>query len=118
MKVMTCSWFDFERLNAAREKGSRIVSISRSEPRGFIPDFKIWDFCPSHELLSRFKSGKTDQVDYDIEYIRDFQLTGKDGIPQLEDGDVLCCWEGEGEFCHRTILAELLTKQGIEVEVH
>lgn len=118
MRVHTCSWFDTERITEHIVKGRRIVSICRSEPRNFPFSHKIWEFCPSAQLLRAFKQGKVDETEYQREYSTAVGKRLRKGIEQLEDGDVLCCWETEGNFCHRYILADLLTVQGVEVEVH
>ena len=55
MKVMTCCWFDTERLEQEGREGCRVVSISRGEPDGFVPDHKIWEFCPPGPLFGAFK---------------------------------------------------------------
>lgn len=120
MKIMTCSWFDTERLEEAILNGRRIVSISRGEPSGWAGNFqhKIWEFCPSVHLLGAFKRGEVDEKQYEVSYSETVGKKLHKGIEQLQEGDVLCCWEGEGNFCHRFILADLLLIHGIEVEAH
>jgi hypothetical protein len=110
MKVMTCSWFDTERLEAAILDGRRIVSISRGEPDGWTGKFqhKIWEFCPPGPLLGAFKRGEADEEQYQKVYTETIGKRIHKGIAQLKEGDVLCCWETEGNFCHRVILADLL----------
>jgi len=118
MKIMTCCWFDTERIDWESGEGNQIVSISRSEPQGFMPDLKIWEFCPSSSLLTAFKHNEITEDEYREIYSKDVNKKISKGIAQLHEGDVLCCWEAEGKFCHRTILADLLSAHGIEVEIH
>lgn len=118
MKVMTCCWFDTERLEWEGREGNRVVSVSRGEPAGFLPDHKIFEFCPSAALLGDFKNKRINELEYTKRYNEEVSPRLDAGITQLRDGDILCCWEPEGTFCHRRILAILLKDRGIEVEVH
>jgi hypothetical protein len=119
--LMTCSWYDTEHIEWALARGCRIVSICRSEPTGFQhPDHKIWEFCPSEFLLEGYKRKLVTAHEFRTRYVTDLVCSGNfdAGIKQLKAGDVLCCWEKEGDFCHRQLLAALLTSRNFEVEVH
>lgn len=120
MKIMTCSWFDTERIEEAILDGRRIVSISLGEPKEWHGKFqhKIWEFCPVGPLIRAFKRGDIDEEDYAKVYVPEVKEKIQEGIAQLKDGDVLCCWEPEGQFCHRVLLADLLVIHDIEVEIH
>jgi len=112
MKISVASWFDKKALAEAK----RIVSISRGEPRGAKFDHKIWEFCPSGQLLGAFKRKEIDEKQYEQIYYSEITDKLHRGIAQLEDGDVLCCWEPAGSFCHRYLLSDLLCINEIEVE--
>jgi hypothetical protein len=114
MRVVVCSWFDKARLKIA----DRVVSISLSEPRGAKFNAKIKEFVPAPELLAGYKNGHLDIEEYCVRYRKQVYPNLPAGIGQLRDGDALCCWEREGVFCHRRILAELLTTFSVEVEIH
>jgi hypothetical protein len=113
MKVTVASWFDFKTTNDAR----RIVSISRGEPKYLDFDYKIWELCPSSSLLGKYKRKEIDEQEYTRIYIEEVEPNLDLAIEQIQDGDVLCCWEPEGKFCHRRIAASFLKSRGIEVEV-
>ncbi len=112
MKITTASWFDFDVTNSAK----RVVSISRGEPRGLKYGYKIWEFCPSGSLLGKWKRGEIDEKGYTQIYMEEIEPNLDKAIEQLQDGDVLCCWELRGKFCHRQIVTSLLESKGIEVE--
>ena len=109
------------------------VSISRFPPSWY--DGKgVKNLAPSEELLKGYKEGKVTEEEYDKQYksylngkvtpdwfkkgMSAYFPSTKDGKPIWEsetDHAVLCCFEKEGEFCHRHILAEHLTGFGIPV---
>jgi hypothetical protein len=111
LKVTTASWLDKEALKSA----TRVVSISRGDPKWIKPEWKIWEFCPSWFLINGWRDKSVDEKEYRAEFL--CQVVGhtlQRGIDQVQDGDVLCCWEKSG-FCHRDIVADFLDAAGIEV---
>ena len=112
MKVTTATWYEAKKLE---KQGRRIVSISRGDPQWFKPDWKIWDLCPSWELINGWRDGTIDEAKYRKQYAAEIEPTVAQSLTQIEDGDVLCCWEKEG-FCHRFVVADLLEAAGHEVE--
>jgi hypothetical protein len=116
MRIVVASWFDKEALLAAQ----RIVSISTSEPKqvGFNPiqDFKLGELVPGWPLVRGYKNGSITEAQYRQQYMdRDRPWDLIEAL--LKDGDVLCCWCKRGDFCHRLLVAEVLQKRGVEVEI-
>ena len=119
----------------ARTKGVpdnyKVISIARKTPDGIS---SMPALMPSSDLLYRYKQGKVDDEGYSKEYIdqlkkigdkSDFKMlfvpfSGKtrDGLPvwlSKTDHLLLCCYEKEGDFCHRHLLADHLNSLDLEV---
>jgi len=91
-------------------RGQSGVSIARSSPRWFKGD-SIIEFAPPYYMIHYSEQ----------KYIPEFQTqvllkTAKAGLKKLKDGMVLLCYEKQGDFCHRHLIAEWLRSQGIEAE--
>lgn len=118
--IYTASWFEPQNHHGA------LVSISRSNPRHVSADTpKLEFFCPSAELLRRWKFGMTEET-----YINVFREEIKSNwsvILQWLEGlnpdidQTLCCWESSYKgnaievpikyFCHRNLVAKIVEKR-------
>lgn len=78
----------------------------------------ITDLSPTDRILRLYKSHKITWNEYCYMYYRDVisQLDIKDVLHQLGDGDVcMCCYEKNGEHCHRYLVKKWFEMNGIEV---
>lgn len=118
MKVTVAGWNDSQvKAMLKGDQSMKVVSISRSEPRWIRVCRKIVEFCPSAYLLAAHKAGGLSEEEYRKQFLAEMDPAKlQRGIDQLGEGDVLCCWEGRGKFCHRLIVADLLEQEGVEVE--
>jgi hypothetical protein len=119
MKITVAGWNDplvKAALAGDRSTFKRVVSISRTEPRWVRPAWKVHEFCPSAYLLAAHKAG-LGEAEYRKQFLAEMSPERfRAGLAQVQDGDVLCCWEGRGKFCHRLLVADLLEQEGVEVE--
>jgi uncharacterized protein YeaO (DUF488 family) len=98
------------------------VSISLYPPKGFVGKH-LPLFAPAAELLNWWKSSKQD-VDDQKEYAQRFSesLQGKLQFvdvwlkKQSKDNDItLLCYEGEGKFCHRHLVGQIVNERSPEL---
>ena len=110
----------YARLNKV-EKVAVPISISPSAPNGVVmKSYK--KLAPSWSILSEYKE-KHDETLYterfkkEILGILDANEVAND-LTKLADGKPFClmCYEKPGSFCHRTIVAEWLRNNGIEIK--
>lgn len=92
------------------------------------PDFKkvcktIPILYPTWDSLRRWNDAKKTErrnqewARFKEEYWQRLVSLGADTIiSRLDDGDVLLCWCSKYEYCHRSLVAEFLRRNGIEVE--
>ena len=75
--------------------------------------------APSQDILSNYKAGKIDKVEYELKYTLQLQNTDIvkdwnyliDVVSRLEEpykGIVFVCYEKSNDFCHRHIFAEYM----------
>ena len=110
----------FAKLKQYEEAGYFPVSISR-----FPPKFYKQDTCellaPSAELLRGYKNGTITDEEYDktyIEYLQANKASVASALKELankataegKSAVVLLCYEKNGDFCHRHLLAEFLNR--------
>lgn len=115
MKIYTSYFGNKKALDKA---GIMVVSVARWQPRYCPVACVMLDVAPTAYML---KEATSEQ--YDAEYQKILSRLDVPGfIKRLEIASggkdvALCCYEKPGEFCHRHVLAEYLTKQtGIEIE--
>jgi hypothetical protein len=78
----------------------------------------IVDLAPTSQILRLWKSHEIDWNTYSYMYVRDVlsQLDFNDILRQLGDTDVcMCCYEVNGEHCHRYLVQKWFGLHGIEV---
>lgn len=128
MKFYTSSFF------APQNWHGECFGISVSHPPQVSKTLpSLWCFVPPAKLLKRFKKKEITEEQYAVEFRailkkrekeiddwleaiqRPLNINGLDfEFPEV----TLLCWEAEGEFCHRGLVAELLKGKGFEVEIH
>jgi len=120
IKIRTASFFD-----SANHIG-RCFSIARSQPAGMkFP--VIRELVPSWSLLHDFKYGLIDEDEY-TEIYTDQVLAKKTQLEILtriiltaSETITLLCWERDGNFCHRQLVARWIAGaqfSDVIVEVH
>ena len=89
----------------------KTVSISITSSEKFEGTYAR-ELRPSKELLWAYKNGEIDSSEY-REWYRDTILKPLKAIDVYEKyrGKILCCWEKQGDFCHRHLIIEWLTEE-------
>jgi predicted CopG family antitoxin len=118
----------FSKIKQYTLNGFLPVSISRWPPKWYTGK-KYPELAPSADLLKRYKDGVTDDAGYDKEYNEFLKseagVAAITGLKKFETdvmemgfkGVVLCCFEKPGDFCHRHLLADEMSKTyGIDIE--
>lgn len=100
----------------------KVYSISNSELRGVQVDGKIRCLVPSWGLVSRYKHEGLSEEEFIDRYREELRRNWKNvkrWLNGLEDDDEiwLCCWEREGEFCHRRLVYKMLVKWRSDLKV-
>lgn len=103
--------------------GLEPVSIAGITP-SFFKGERWSDFAPRKELFNQWKSGALNNFEYSAKYTEYLNTLPKQDIYELKDsllGEnknfVMCCYEKQGDFCHRHVLADWLENNfGIRVE--
>jgi len=130
--IYTASFFEPENFG----KG-RLVSIAMQTPYAFVYQYsdreldEVEELKPDWYLVSAYRNRVITVKSYKRYYFEllhkrftgywDDMMSGSLGpekilnLFSLEDGDTLLCWETYGKFCHRQIVADLLEKNGIDV---
>ena len=94
------------------------VSIALWTPKGVnIPTYG--KLAPSKSILLEYKNSKDEQKKkiYVHRYCQEvLKNLCCDEVAADLDGKVLCCYEKNGDFCHRYIVARWLLKHGYEVK--
>jgi uncharacterized protein YeaO (DUF488 family) len=109
MSIYTASYFEPEFHHG------KLISISRSQPKGFRVAGNLPFLAPSVKLLEAWKQQKVDEAGYVQRYreqIAASWITVKgwlDALKPAEDSTLLC-WERQGEFCHRNLVAHFVQK--------
>lgn len=77
------------------------------------------DFAPTKELLARYRAGKMDWDQYEVEYLDLLdrrKVAQKVDIDHLHENCLLCSEHGP-EKCHRRLLAEYLKTLRNDIEI-
>lgn len=107
--------------NFSRYKGDHGVAISNSIPSWYGHCRKYIQLVPKWSMVEKWNSVKNSSNDEKQVVIKEYRKYYKDLLDTVKpenfvkDGDVLLCWCGKGNFCHRYILAEYLQEKGINV---
>ncbi|HEY9826767.1 MAG TPA: DUF488 family protein [Stenomitos sp.] len=107
MKIYAASYFEPENHHG------KLISISRTIPKGFVVQERLLLLAPSKELLADWKAGVLDEAQYTARYRAELQAK----LPKirqwlstvdLAEDLTLLCWERAGEFCHRNLALKLI----------
>lgn len=91
----------------------RLISISRTIPKGFRVDGTLPIFVPAREILRAWKTGEIDEEGYKDRYRAQLQSVWpevKAWVRSLDfrENATLLCWERAGEFCHRNLVGAVV----------
>ena len=96
-----------------------IVGIVHTMPAWAKDSYRnISDLAPTGRILRLWKSKEITWGEYCYLYFRDViaQLDFNDIINQIGSGDVcMCCYEVNGDFCHRYLVKKWFEMNGVEV---
>ena len=100
------------------------VSIAYLTPVWYTGE-TCFELAPDRKLLKGYKAGEISQEEYTKQYNaflktvnwgeaieKLYTISDKHSCKDL----VLCCYEKPDDFCHRHLLAEYLTKHGMNVQ--
>lgn len=111
--MRVASWFG--------EKVGCVVGISLSVPKGAKYDKLMPSLYPDWQLVQDWKKGRISWDEYGERYLAllrsRWPLGLKEEIMALPNDVTLCCWERDPEHCHRSIVAEVISKVRPELEV-
>jgi uncharacterized protein YeaO (DUF488 family) len=93
------------------------VAIVRFKPRNFKGRWYP-KLAPSAPLLAAGRSGKLTGAKWRKRFEREVlaKLDPKTVAKELGQAAILCCYEGEGDDCHRHYVAEWLQAAGITID--
>jgi hypothetical protein len=102
-----------------RAKGDpRRVAISASVPKDY-NGRSCKKLAPPYWMVKKSKSGEKTDEEFERlfkEHVLD-KLDAREVLNEIGDDAILLCWEKPGEFCHRTLVGEWLSRElGIEVK--
>ena len=96
------------------EQKARCMSIARYTPKGVkIPINTM--LAPKWDILKKYKEDK-DTNAFVVAYKEQLAALNADTIAKTMDGRILICYEKNGDFCHRHILARWFKDNGYECE--
>lgn len=104
----------YSKLGEYKSAGLKLVSISRTKPKGLTVDGDIPELYPEKDLLWGFKNMDIEEMEYTSKYLDQLDRIGiKDILLKIHsfgNDVVLLCWEAPGKFCHRHILADYINR--------
>lgn len=112
--LYTASYFEPEHHHG------RLLSISRSVPKGSKVDDKLDFLAPNTQLLNDWKAKSIDEAAYCERYraqLKDSWQQVSDWLAGLDASTTatLLCYEPSGAFCHRNLVAKLVAKHRPDV---
>lgn len=112
------SYFDVR----GHEDESTIISISNSELRDVKIDGKYGFLLPSWDIVDKYKKGLLTEEEFTSLYREEIMSKWsfvKAWMMDLtaDDEITMCCWEHEGEFCHRRLVAKMIRKWRPDLDV-
>lgn len=97
-------------------KDIKRISISRFTPSWAKVDSELKILAPTADLLHRYKDGLVSDEAYTAEYVEYLRSLDPFEIGNAIQDAVILCYEANGEFCHRHIVAKWLSGFGFEVK--
>ncbi|KJH69801.1 DUF488 family protein, N3 subclade [Aliterella atlantica] len=112
--LYTASYFEPEHHHGV------LLSISRSVPKGFRVDGALDFLAPNAQLLKDWKAKSIDEEAYCQRYRLQLKESWQQVSSWLKSLDAktnqtLLCWEHQGAFCHRNLIALLVQKHRSDV---
>jgi len=112
--LYTASYF------APEHHHGRLLSISRSVPKGFKVDGLLEFLAPNAQLLSLWQAKSIDEDEYCKRYRLQLKESWQQVLSWLKSLDknttaTLLCYEPKGAFCHRNLVAKLVRKHRPEI---
>ena len=106
--VVTGYWGESSKL---RSRGYALVSVSRGNPKGVLPDMAMPFLAPTWNMM------KMSAENYNANYQRILDAADPEQVWEfLPEKAALMCFEKHPQWCHRRMLAEWLEeKLGVEV---
>ena len=91
------------------------VSIANSSPRTFSGDVLV-EALPGWEIVNAYRNNHIDKAEYEVQYLSRLDVNNLlTALSSLGYEEVtLCCWEKNGDFCHRHLVADVIKKHGHE----
>ena len=92
------------------------ISIANSQPKGSnLP--KYHKLVPPWDIVSAWKNKQIDWKEFEKQYTERVlnKLDPKEVAEDL-DGCILCCWEKDIRYCHRSIIRRWFKSHGIECQ--
>lgn len=112
--VYTCYYTSPKLKNIEKE---RLVSISRSCPYKF-DIHEINELKPTERLLNLWKNKKINWDEYEEEYSNQLESYDMETIfNNLNDGDILLCYEKDSSKCHRSLVREYINNLDLNVNI-
>jgi hypothetical protein len=96
----------------------RCVAISARVPKNY-KGRRCKKLAPPYWMVQKSKSGEMTDEEFELQF-KDCVLEKLDAdkiLEEIGEDAILLCWEKPGEFCHRTLVGEWLSRElGIEVK--
>lgn len=92
------------------------ISISRFTPSWATVDLEMKTLAPSADLLNRYKDGLVSDEAYTAEYVEYLRSLDPFEVGNSIQDSVLLCYEKDGDFCHRNLVANWLSGFGFEIK--
>lgn len=111
--ILICSWFD-------KEKVGGVLSISLGKPRGVHCDGQVHVLFPSWKIVRGYRRGEISVEEYVeryVELLRGRHHELKLWLDSIEEDVTLCCFEREGDFCHRLLVAWVIGRMNPGLDV-
>lgn len=97
-------------------KGTRLVSIARSQPKWGPKLPEVEELLPPWDLIYDYKQGVISEEDYILKYAEQLVDLDPNALYQMLDGSILLCWERPDKFCHRHLVAKWFRTFGLKVQ--
>lgn len=106
--IVTGYWGESSKL---RSRGYALVSVSRGNPKGVLPDMAMPFLAPTWNMM------KMSAANYNESYRKILESANPEQVWEfLPDKAALMCFEKHPQWCHRRMLAEWLEeKLGVEI---
>ena len=111
--ILICSWFD-------REKVGKVLGISLGSPGGIRIDGRVDMLFPTWKIVRGYRRGEISVEEYVERYVELLRVRYRPlraWLDSIDEDVTLCCFEREGEFCHRLLVAWVIGRMNPGLEV-